>query len=96
MKTSLSGWKARLQVIGLAALCCVALGSGFGAMAQETAAPATETAVAAPAETAPAPATGQAAPATTQPAQPTAPSLDDLEASLPAASTPAPAPAPAQ
>ena len=33
MKTRLSGWKTRLQVIGLAALCCVALGAGFGAMA---------------------------------------------------------------
>ncbi len=44
-------------------------------------------------ETAPAPAAGQAAPTTTQPATPAAPSLDDLEASLPAASAPAPAPA---
>jgi Amt family ammonium transporter len=70
MKTRLSGWKTRLQVIGLAALCCVALGSVSGAMAQETAAPATETAVAAPAdpaaapaETAPAPAAAVAEPA---------------------------------
>ncbi|HYM87464.1 MAG TPA: ammonium transporter [Pseudoxanthomonas sp.] len=43
MKTRLSGWKARLQMISLAALCCVALGTGFGAMAQDTAAPAAET-----------------------------------------------------
>ncbi|HEY5972128.1 MAG TPA: ammonium transporter [Pseudoxanthomonas sp.] len=47
MKTRLiEGWKARMQVMCLAALCCVALGSGFGAMAQETAAPAAETVVA--------------------------------------------------
>ncbi len=44
-------------------------------------------------ETAPAPAAGQAAPTTTQPAAPAAPSLDDQEASLPAASAPAPPPA---
>ncbi|MBB5747474.1 preprotein translocase subunit SecG [Brevundimonas variabilis] len=43
-------------------------------------------------ETAPA-AAEPAAPTTTQPAAPAAPSLDDLEASLPAASAPAPAPA---
>lgn len=43
-------------------------------------------------ETAPVPADA-AAPTTTQPAAPAAPSLDDLEASLPAASAPAPAPA---
>ncbi|MGH8027846.1 MAG: ammonium transporter [Pseudoxanthomonas sp.] len=73
MKTRLSGWKTRLQVMSLAALCCVALGTGFGAMAQNTAAPATETAAApadpaaAPAETAPAPAEAAAA-ATTEPA----------------------------
>jgi ammonium transporter, Amt family len=54
MKTRLfSGWKTRLQMISLAALCCVALGTGFGAMAQETATPPAET-VAAPADTAPA------------------------------------------
>lgn len=41
-----------------------------------------------------APAAGEpAAPTTAQPAAPAAPSLDDLEASLPAATTPAPAPA---
>lgn len=41
-----------------------------------------------------APAAGEpAAPVTAQPAAPAAPSLDDLEASLPAATTPAPAPA---
>lgn len=41
-----------------------------------------------------APAAGEpAVPTTAQPAAPTAPSLDDLEASLPAASAPAPAPA---
>ena len=43
-------------------------------------------------ETAPVP-SDAAAPTTTQPAAPAAPSLDDLEASLPAASAPAPAPA---
>lgn len=43
-------------------------------------------------ETAPA-AADPAAPTTAQPAAPAAPSLDDLEASLPAASAPAPAPA---
>ena len=37
----------------------------------------------------------QQAPAQTAPAQPAAPSLDDLEASLPTAGAPAPAPAPA-
>ena len=70
MKTRLSGWKTRLQAMSLAALCCVALGSGFGAMAQETAAPAAETAAApaaVAADTAPAPAEA-AAPATTEPA----------------------------
>jgi Amt family ammonium transporter len=56
MKTRFfSGWKTRLQVMSLAALCCVALGTGFGAMAQDTAAPAAETA-AAPADPAAAPA----------------------------------------
>ena len=43
MKTRLSGWKTRLQVIGLAALCCVALGTASAAMAQETATPPAET-----------------------------------------------------
>jgi Amt family ammonium transporter len=61
----------------LAAVCCVALGTGFGAMAQDTAAPATETAAApadsaaAPAETTPAataPAPAEAAAAATEPA----------------------------
>ena len=52
MKTRSSGWKTRLQVLGLAALCCVALGSGFSAMAQETAAAPAEVAAA---ETTPAP-----------------------------------------
>jgi Amt family ammonium transporter len=51
MKTRSSGWKTRLQVLGLAALCCVALGSGFSAMAQETATAPAEAAAAAPAET---------------------------------------------
>ena len=64
MKTRLfAGWKTRLQVMCLAAVCCVALGTGFGAMAQETAAPATETAVAAPADPAAAPAETAPAPA---------------------------------
>lgn len=54
MKTRFSGWKTRLQVISLAALFCVALGTGFGAMAQETATPAAET-TAAPADPAAAP-----------------------------------------
>ena len=37
MKTRLfSGWKTRLQVMCLAAVCCVALGAASGAMAQET------------------------------------------------------------
>lgn len=44
-------------------------------------------------EESPAVAADPAAPVTTQPATPAAPSLDDLEASLPAASSPAPAPA---
>ena len=45
MKTRLfSGCKTRLQVMCLAALCCVALGTGFGAMAQDNAASAVETA----------------------------------------------------
>ncbi|MGH8062865.1 MAG: ammonium transporter [Pseudoxanthomonas sp.] len=67
MKTRLSGWKTRLQMISLATLCCVALGTGFGAMAQETAAPAAETTTAAadpaaaPAEAAVTPATDAAA-----------------------------------
>lgn len=44
MKTGLfSGWKTRLQVLCLAAVCCVVSGTGFGAMAQETAAPTAET-----------------------------------------------------
>jgi ammonium transporter, Amt family len=72
MKTRFfSGWKARLQVVSLAALCCVALGTGFGAMAQDTAAPVAETTVApadpaaAPAaDAAPAPAPAEAAAAT--------------------------------
>lgn len=77
MKTRFfSGWKTRLQVMSLAALCCVALGTGFGAMAQDTAAPAAETAAApadpaaAPAaDAAPAPAPAEAAAAaTTEPA----------------------------
>ncbi|HEX7804482.1 MAG TPA: ammonium transporter [Pseudoxanthomonas sp.] len=69
MKTRLSGWKTRLQVVSLAALCCVALGTGFGAMAQDTAAPATETA-AAPADVAAAttPAEAVVAPAAATPA----------------------------
>ena len=50
MKTRSSGWKTRLQVISLAALCCVALGSGFSAMAQETAAPSATVPAAATAE----------------------------------------------
>ena len=54
MKTRLSGWKTRLQVIGLAALCCVALGTASGAMAQETATPPAET-TAMPADPAAAP-----------------------------------------
>ncbi len=53
MKTRFSGWKTRLQVLSLAALCCVALGTGFGAMAQDTVTPPAETA-AASADTAPA------------------------------------------
>lgn len=66
MKTRLSGWKTRLQVMSLAALCCLALGTGFGAMAQEAAAPAAET-VAAPAD--PAAVSAEAAtPAATDPA----------------------------
>ncbi len=40
--------------------------------------------------------TAPAEPAAPTPAAPVAPSLDDLEASLPASSAPAPAPAPAQ
>ena len=52
MKTRSSGWKTRLQVLGLAALGCVALGSGFSDMAQDTAAAPAE---AVAAETVPAP-----------------------------------------
>ncbi|MET0581512.1 MAG: ammonium transporter [Pseudoxanthomonas sp.] len=67
MKTRLfSGWKTRLQVMTLAAVCCIALGSGFGAMAQETAAPAADAATA-PAETATVDATAAAAPVTAEP-----------------------------
>jgi len=77
MKTRSSGWKTRLQVISLAALCCLALGTGFGAMAQDTAAPTTETAAApadpatAPVETAPAiaPAPAEPVAAATEPAE---------------------------
>ena len=49
MKNGLfSGWKTRAQVLCLAAVCCVALGTGFGAMAQETVTlPAEATAVSA-------------------------------------------------
>ncbi|MEO6102885.1 MAG: ammonium transporter [Pseudoxanthomonas sp.] len=47
MKTRLSsGWKTRLQVMCLAALCCMALGTAFGAVAQETVATPTEIATA--------------------------------------------------
>ncbi|NDK38931.1 ammonium transporter [Pseudoxanthomonas gei] len=80
MKTRLSGWKTRLQVIGLAALCCVALGSGFSAMAQETAAPATET-VAAPADPAAAPTASTPAVADAP-----APAVDEAAAAAPAPS----------
>jgi Amt family ammonium transporter len=52
--------------MSLAALCCLALGTGFGAMAQEAAAPAAET-VAAPADPAAAPADA-ATPTATDPA----------------------------
>jgi len=80
MKTRLSGWKTRLQVISLAALCCVALGSGFSAMAQETAAPATET-VAAPADPAAAPTASTPAVADAP-----APAVDEAAAAAPAPS----------
>ncbi|KAF1709073.1 ammonia channel protein [Pseudoxanthomonas sacheonensis] len=53
----------------LAAVCCVALGSGFGAMAQETAAPAAE-AVTTPEATATAPAEAVPAPAAAEAAAP--------------------------
>ncbi len=53
MKTRLiEGWKARVQALCLAAVCSVALGAGFSAMAQDAAAPATSEMAAAPAETA--------------------------------------------
>ncbi|MCY7312266.1 MAG: ammonium transporter [Pseudoxanthomonas sp.] len=57
MKTRLfSGWKTRLQVMCLAAVCCLALGSGFSAMAQNSAAvtAAAVTTPSKPAETVPA------------------------------------------
>ena len=65
MKTRLAGWKTRLQVMILAALCCVALGTGFGAMAQDTAAPATASTLA-PAD----PAAADTAAVVTEPAAP--------------------------
>ncbi|MEO8365504.1 MAG: ammonium transporter [Pseudoxanthomonas sp.] len=75
MKTRLfSGWKTRLQVMCLAALCCVALGTGFGAMAQETAAPAAETpAVVDPGAAAPVVDTAAAAATEAAPAEAPAP-----------------------
>jgi len=80
MKTRLfSGCKTRLQVLCLAALCCVALGTGFNAMAQETAvAPAETTAV-------------SADPATAAPAA-TAAARTEATASEPAPAESAPAP----
>ena len=65
MKTRLAGWKTRLQVMTLAALCCVALGTGFGAMAQDTAAPASASTLA-PAD----PAAADTAAVVTEPAAP--------------------------
>lgn len=67
MKTRLSGWKTRLQVMSLAALCCVALGTGFGAMAQDTAAPAAEAAATTADTTTPAPVDNAATPAAAEP-----------------------------
>ena len=65
MKTRLAGWKTRLQVMTLAALCCVALGTGFGAMAQDTVAPASASTLA-PAD----PAAAYTAAVVTEPAAP--------------------------
>ena len=48
MKTRLAGCKTRLQVMTLAVLCFVALATGFGASAQDTAAPAAASMLAAP------------------------------------------------
>ncbi|MET0893926.1 MAG: hypothetical protein ABWY01_10240, partial [Pseudoxanthomonas sp.] len=79
MKTRLSGWKTRLQVISLAAFCCVALGSGFSAMAQETAAPV---------ETQPAAATVEEAAADTASPVAAGPAATD-PAAVPAETTPA-------
>ena len=65
------GWKARLQVVCLAALCCVALGTGFGAMAQETTAASADPATTAAAAVAPAAikaAVGEPTPAESAPA----------------------------
>ena len=91
MKTRFfSGWKTRLQVMSLAALCCVALGTGFGAMAQDTAAPPAETA-AVPADPAPAPAADAAAPA---PAEATATATTEPAAAEAAPAEEAAAPAP--
>jgi len=79
MKTRLfAGWKTRLQVMCLAALCCVALGTGSGAMAQETAAP-------------PAEATASTDPATTAAAA-VAPAVIEATVAEPAPAEPAPAP----
>jgi len=80
MKTRLfSGWKTRLQVMCLAALCCMALGAVSGAMAQETAA--------APAETT----ATSADPATSAPADPVA-AMTEAAAAEPAPAEAAPAP----
>ena len=97
MKTRFfSGWKTRLQVMSLAAFCCVALGTGFGAMAQDTAAPAAETAAAsadpaaAPAaDAAPVPAPAEAAAAaTTEPAAAEAAPAEEAAAPAPTISKP--------
>ena len=94
MKTRFfSGWKTRLQVVSLAALCCVALGTGFGAMAQDTAAPAAET-TAAPADPAAAPAAdaapapAPAAAAATDPAATEAAPAEEAAAPAPTISKP--------
>ena len=80
MKTRLfSGWKTRMQVMCLVAMSCVALGIGFGALAQETAA-------------APAEATATSAdPATAVPVA-AVPATNEATASEPAPAEAAPAP----
>jgi ammonium transporter len=71
--------ETRLQVMCLAAVCCMALGTGFGALAQEAATPSAETT------------TASADPATAAPAA-VVPATTEAAASEPAPAEAAPAP----